>query len=103
MNPDGTPTGGSTYGMVDYYDDQNDWQIIIINILHTVLVISGELELMGTGGHNNNNMTNQYTNTYKEDKIQQHLSLVIKQINLEKLKQLSNRFKQIDTDTRQIT
>lgn len=25
MNPDGTPTGGSTYGMVDYYDDQNDW------------------------------------------------------------------------------
>ena len=25
INPDGSKTGGTTYGPVDYYDDQNDW------------------------------------------------------------------------------
>jgi len=25
LNPDGSKTGGSTYGSIDDYDDQNDW------------------------------------------------------------------------------
>ena len=41
----------------------------------------------------------QYTPKYNENKITNHLSHVIDQINIEQFKQLSKKINQFDTDT----